>query len=857
MNATADPKVVEWLSAFTRVSSATATLMGLLVLAGWLLGVDLVTQASNGTPSVKANTAASFLACGAALWLAGSTDEADRQGTRHGLALIVFGIGLATELQYVLNLDLGIDQLLAADPGTTPPGRMSPATAAAFTFVGAALLLLDFCVVAAQLAAVGALAIGGLGALGYLFGAKSIQSVEAYASMAPATALILVLISAGLLCARSHVGLMGDLTTPMLGSKAARRLIMWGPPVLLPLAWLRLQGEKAGFYGIEFGLALMMMIAIGALATAAWVTARWMNRAHLAVWESEARYRGILESAVDAIVIADLHGHIVNLNRSTERLFGYTRDELIGQTIETLMPERHRESHQAYRARFDQHPRAGPMRSRPLSGRRKDGSEFCAEVSLSTHHTSEGQLITSIVRDVTERRDHEKQLEYQANHDALTGLPNRNLANDRLRQGIQQARRQHQRIALLFVDLDHFKVINDSLGHGAGDRLLQTIAARLKDCVREGDTVARMGGDEFVMVLSDVAQIDRVTDVMQRVREEIMLPIYLSEQRLVVTCSIGASLYPRDGADAETLLKNADSAMYRAKDLGRNRFEFFATEMNHRANERLSLESKLRHAVDNGELSLHYQPQAALVSGRIIGAEALVRWCHPELGMIPPTRFIPLAEETGLIVPIGEWVLHSACAQNRAWQDAGLAPGRVAVNLSAHQFRNGGLARLVRRTLTDTGLAGDLLELELTESQAMEQLEVVIATLAELKESGVSAALDDFGTGYSSLAYLKHFAIDRLKIDRSFVKNIANDASDAAIVRTVIAMAHSLKLKVVAEGVETNDQLAYLSAHGCDEVQGFLFSRPLPAADYAQFLSNQPGLAVPLQTAVFATDPQT
>ncbi len=444
--------------------------------------------------------------------------------------------------------------------------------------------------------------------------------------------------------------------------------------------------------------------------------------------------------------------------------------------------------------------------------------------------------VRQIASDLAERVHYQDELERQATHDALTGLANRNLLNDRLQQAIARAERLHSLIAVLFIDLDHFKYVNDSLGHAVGDELLKAVAATISGSVRTEDTVARLGGDEFVLVMADAQEESDVLIAMARMLEAVSRQYVVAGHELHMSCSIGASLYPRDGADAGTLLKNADTAMYRAKEGGRNRGQFYLEEMNARLGERLSLENMLRHALARGELLLHYQPQVDLRSGAIVGAEALIRWQHPEQGPMRPDQFIPIAEETGLIVQIGEWVLATACAQAAAWRAAGLPRIRLAVNISARQFRHKGLGAAIRRALAAQGLDPGSLELELTESMIMQDQEETLRMLKELKAIGLRIALDDFGTGYSSLNYLKRFPIDVLKIDQSFVHGIALNRSDAAIARTVINLARNLYLHTVAEGVETAEQADLLHAWTCDEAQGYLFSRPLPAEEFTALL---------------------
>jgi diguanylate cyclase (GGDEF)-like protein/PAS domain S-box-containing protein len=441
--------------------------------------------------------------------------------------------------------------------------------------------------------------------------------------------------------------------------------------------------------------------------------------------------------------------------------------------------------------------------------------------------------------DITPRKQAEETIRHLAYYDALTDLPNRLLFNDRLTLALAHAHRNQQQVAVMLIDLDRFKVINDTLGHATGDRLLQDVAQRLTGCLREGDTVARLGGDEFMLLLPGVEHTRGTIKIVQKILEAFKAPFYFKDHELHITPSIGIALYPDDGQDAQTLLKNADTALHRAKEQGRNNYQFYTSTMNATALERLSLEGKLRHALEREEFVVHYQPQVSLSTGQIVGMEALVRWQHPDLGLIPPMKFIPLVEETGLIVPLGFWVLRTACAQNKAWQEAGYPPLKVAVNLSTRLFKQQTLIQAVAQTLNETGLDPGYLELELTEGIIMENIEAAITTLKELKKMGIHVSVDDFGTGYSSLAYLKRFPIDTLKIDRSFVLDLTTDPDDAMIAVLIINMAHNLKLKVIAEGVESKEQLAFLRSHGCDEIQGYLFSRPIPAEEFVKLLQQR------------------
>jgi diguanylate cyclase (GGDEF)-like protein len=436
-----------------------------------------------------------------------------------------------------------------------------------------------------------------------------------------------------------------------------------------------------------------------------------------------------------------------------------------------------------------------------------------------------------------ERKRYQVQLEHQANYDALTGLPNRNLLHDRLRQAVY-SQREKRAIAVVFMDLDHFKFVNDSLGHSTGDLLLKAMGERLRTVLREGDTVGRVGGDEFVLILNDQSNEEIIYRAMQRIVAKVSEPLTIEGKELYVSCSAGISIYPQDGRDVDTLLKNADAAMYRAKEHGRSNFQFYTSEMNERVNERLALENALRRALERNELMLHYQQKVNVKTGAIVGAEALVRWMHPEWGLVRPARFIPLAEETGLIVSIGEWVLREACRQNRAWLDAGLDPGNVSVNLSVRQFRQEGLVRTVSRILEETRLEPARLEMELTESMVMHNVDAAIAILQGLKQLGCALSVDDFGTGYSSLSYLKDLPIDTLKIDRSFVRDIGSgaEADDGVLAQAIISLGHALHLKVIAEGVETDAQMRFLRRHGCDEVQGFFYGEPVGPEQHAGLL---------------------
>ena len=445
---------------------------------------------------------------------------------------------------------------------------------------------------------------------------------------------------------------------------------------------------------------------------------------------------------------------------------------------------------------------------------------------------------TRIAGIAIERKQAEDRIHFMANHDALTGLPNRTLLTDRLSQAVLYAKRYDRWATVVFVDLDNFKFVNDSLGHNIGDELLKIVAERMVSCVRATDTVARLGGDEFVILLFDQPKsADIISATLQKVRAAIAEPVHIDGHDLEVTCSIGLANYPNDGTNADTLLANADAAMYRAKEIGRDNFQFYTPELNTKVHEKFLLQKELRNAISYSEFVIHYQPQVDLRTGRMFAVEALIRWAHPTKGMIPPLKFIPMAEESGLIVPIGDWVLHEACRQNKAWQDAGLPKMTICVNVSARQFKEKNWVGRVAGALRQSGLDAKYLELELTESLIMQDVGQAVATMRELQILGVQLSVDDFGTGYSSLAALKNFPVARLKIDKSFISDILNNENDRAVASAVISLGQKLNLRVIAEGVETDGQVAFLRENNCDEMQGYHFSKPVPALDIERLLA--------------------
>ncbi|MES2370522.1 MAG: EAL domain-containing protein [Pseudomonadota bacterium] len=559
--------------------------------------------------------------------------------------------------------------------------------------------------------------------------------------------------------------------------------------------------------------------------------------ANEALHEAVRRYRSIFEHATEGIFQTTPEGRYLNANPALARIYGHASPgELVAHLHDIqrqlyVLPERRAEFVRLMQTH-------GVVRNFESQVYRRDGHIIWISENARAVRDADGsvQFFEGTVVDITERKQHEAVLEHQASHDSLTGLPNRSLLRDRIEQAIVKAQRDNHLVAVVFVDLDHFKLINDSLGHHVGDRLLLEVADRLIACVRSHDSVARQGGDEFVLVLTELHEENEILAIVSRLLEIISRPWMDEGQEYGLSCSVGISCYPQDGGDPDALLRCADAAMYKAKESGRSTYHFYTPELNLAISERLELENSLRHALEREEFRVYYQPRIDVASGRIIGAEALIRWDCPGKGIIPPDSFISIAEETGLIIPIGRWILEEACRQNSAWQRAGLPPINVSVNLSPIQFRHTGLVQSVDSALAQAGLDPAFLELELTESFVMHDAERINVAMKALKTLGVDIAVDDFGTGYSSLSYLKRFPVDRLKVDKSFVRDIDSDPDDAAIVRAIITLGHALGLKVVAEGVETLAHLEFLRQHGCDELQGYYFSRPIPALEMEALL---------------------
>ncbi|MDA8379148.1 MAG: EAL domain-containing protein [Planctomycetia bacterium] len=555
--------------------------------------------------------------------------------------------------------------------------------------------------------------------------------------------------------------------------------------------------------------------------------------AEQAVRDSEQRYHVVMEGAGDAIILADDEGRIIEANRRAADQLGYTRDELVRMSSSALFPKSQQGEAMA---RYVNILLTGRTVDSSVTILRKDQRTFPVDAVESRVDVKGKRMVLSIFRDVSERKAAEERIHYLAFYDSLTGLPNRTLLIDRIEQAIREAHRRESLVGILFLDLDNFKNVNDTLGHDFGDELLQSAAMRIRGTLRTEDTLARLGGDEFIVLITDPKSADDVAVVSEKIIQAMSVPFVVSGHTFHITCSIGMSLFPRDGQDSGVLLRTADEALYQVKKDGRNRAAFHTAEMHEAAVELIRMENDLRAAIRLEQFVLHYQPVVDLRTGRIVSAEALIRWLHPDRGLISPLRFIPLAEEKGLILILGEWVMRTACQQNRRWQLDGLPVVPIAVNLSALQCREQSLEQTIRRVLTDTGLDPALLELEITEGTLMQQTEALRNRMLEIKKIGIRFSLDDFGTGYSSLSYLTRFPIDTLKIDRSFIRDMIDDPKDLAVVDTIVDLADNLQLSTVAEGVEKIEQVTLLKLLGCQSIQGYHYSPAVSAEQFAKML---------------------
>jgi len=559
-----------------------------------------------------------------------------------------------------------------------------------------------------------------------------------------------------------------------------------------------------------------------------------------ALFTEKQRALVTLESIGDAVITTDMQSKVTYINPVAERMTGWPKAKAVGRPVLEVFRILNASSRKLAANPVDvvlaHNKICGLANHTLLIG--ADGTEYDIEDSAAPLRDHNGTMmgVVLVFHDVSDAKKMAHKMTYLAEHDFLTELPNRLLLTDRITQALISASRRKNRAALLFIDVDHFKKINDTLGHAVGDQLLKQISQRLQQCLRSSDTLSRLGGDEFVVLLPDIVDSYAPAEIAEKLIKATENSFVVDAHELHITISIGISVYPEDGDTSDSLTKSADTAMYHAKGAGRNNFQFFTQEMTRRVEEQVSLENKLQMALNNNEFVLMYQPKLSLKTGQIIGSEALIRWQHPELGLVLPGRFIAVAEESGLIRPIGNWVLREACRQNRAWQDAGLPPLPISVNLSTAELRQPTYLQEISRVLLQTGLAPEYLELEVTESITMEEHTDAIRWLHKLKDMGIRLSIDDFGTGYSSLSYLKSLPVDTVKIDKSFVRDIGSDANDAAIVTAIISMSHSLKLDVIAEGVETIEQLEFLKSNGCDEIQGFIFRPAVTPEEFAELL---------------------
>lgn len=586
-----------------------------------------------------------------------------------------------------------------------------------------------------------------------------------------------------------------------------------------------------GYTAYFIGVSLLMFLVI------VFSSLRADKRLLVQSERAERKFQSLVESAQDAIIVSDASGIIKQWNSGAAKIFGYAESEAIGQDLHLIVPEQYQTAHtdgMKYYAETRNPQLIGRMIE--FTGRRKDGTEFPIEMSLGTWSIDDDLFFSSIIRDITERRASEERISRLVYRDSLTSLPNRRLFQDRLTTVLSHSAENGNSIAILYLDLDHFKFVNDSFGYTAGDQLIMEVANRLQEAITPTDTLSRFSGDDFGLLLPDT-DYGLASRAAQQVLEAFQEPFCIQNEEVFITPSIGISIFPADGEDTSTLMKRAELAWYRVKENGKNHYRFHTVEMNEEVARRSKLAIELQKAVERNEIVVHYQPQIDIPSGAVIGAEALLRWMHPTLGPVSPGEFIPIAEETGAIIPIGEFVLFEACRQNKAWQDMGLPAFPIAVNISARQFMHSDLELTVNNALKETGLSPMYLELELTES-AIQRSQSANQTMKQLKEQGIHLSIDDFGTGYSSLSYLKLFPIDKLKIDQTFMRNLLSDQKDAALADTIIRMAHNLQLSVIAEGVETAEQLDFLRERRCDQAQGYLYSRPVPPEEFERFCAR-------------------
>lgn len=835
---------VEALLAAARVSAALAMALGALCLLGWWLRWPLLTTLGAGSLPMVPNAALMSMLCGASLLWAQQQPQETRRSTCP-LAVAAFAIAVLTLWQWAAGIDFGLDGLLVGSAGL----MLRPAPQTALSYALIALGLFAMCGRSAVLtrlseaSALAAASVALIGLLGLIFSAQALGRPAASSpyGMALPTMLSVLALAAGMAAARPDGPVVSVLISNQPGAQTGRRLLCWLLGVPLLAALLQALAQQ-GWIGRSAALATGVFVAMAALAAAIVSSARRLNAAslHCEIELGQLRQAAVVfRSSNEAIVITDPQANILTVNRAYETLSGYGVDELVGKNPRLMRSGQHDTAF--YRTLWRQLQELGAWQGE-VCNRRKNGELYTVWQSISAIRDDDGKLTNyvALLADITAIKEAETRLQHLAHHDALTDMPNRLLFASTLERAMAQAQRHQHRLALLLIDLDHFKHVNDTLGHPAGDRLLQVVADRLHSKLRSGDTVARLGGDEFAVLVEDAGSRDEIAHLAGKLVGIAAKPVRLEGRSVDTSISVGIALFPDDAASMADLTRAADAALYRAKASGRHTYSFYSAELTRLAAERLLIETGLRRAVGAGELRLHYQPQIDAASGRLLGLEALLRWQHPDEGLLLPERFIAAALESSLIETIEDWVLHEACRQARDWLDTGLEPRRIGINLSGRHVASDQVAETVARAMSasrlDDPACGVQLQVEITES-ILHAGPHSAATLKALRDLGLKVVIEDFGAGHWSLAMLKQLSIDALKIDRLFVRRLPDDADSVAMARTIVSVAHHLGLQAMAEGVETPAQRDCLQAMGCDEVQGHLTGRSMPPGEVAAWLA--------------------